>query len=292
MNTEGGNATSTGRITPPLKWHVDGGKFYLAKDIVTMMPKHVHYVEPFAGGLSVLFAKDPEGVSEVVNDLNRELTNFWRVLQVPQFFDQFFRIAQATPFSEAEYQWACKQPDRVDDNPPLAAHAFFIRCRQSLAGRMQGFTALSRTRTRSGMNEQASAWIGAVDGLPAVHARLRRVAVLNRNALDVIRGQDGPKTCFYLDPPYLHETRATAGEYAHEMTDEQHRELLRVLEQVEGSFLLSGYRSGLYDKFAALNGWHRTDFELPNNSAGGETKKRMVECVWTNFEPGTDSDLK
>jgi D12 class N6 adenine-specific DNA methyltransferase len=55
------------RISPPLKWH--GGKWYLAPKIVALMPAHVHYVEPFAGGLSVLLAKDPAGVSEVVNDI-------------------------------------------------------------------------------------------------------------------------------------------------------------------------------------------------------------------------------
>jgi DNA adenine methylase len=62
-------------VNSPLKWH--GGKRYLAKRLVAMMPPHLHYVEPFAGGLSVLLAKDPEGVSEVVNDLDGELSNFW-----------------------------------------------------------------------------------------------------------------------------------------------------------------------------------------------------------------------
>src|SRR5262249_55750474 len=56
----------------PLKWH--GGKSYLAGRIVKMMPQHTQYVEPFAGGLAVLLAKEPEGVSEVVNDLHRDLT--------------------------------------------------------------------------------------------------------------------------------------------------------------------------------------------------------------------------
>ena len=74
----------------PLKWW--GGKHYLAKKIIDLMPRHLHYVEPYAGGLAVLLEKDPfdrslywgekgyeQGVSEVVNDIHRELTNFWRV---------------------------------------------------------------------------------------------------------------------------------------------------------------------------------------------------------------------
>ena len=75
------------QLTPPLKW--PGGKHYLAKDIIDLMPLHTHYVEPYFGGGAVLLAKNPEGVSEVVNDLNGDLTNFWRVLQNESDFEQF-----------------------------------------------------------------------------------------------------------------------------------------------------------------------------------------------------------
>jgi len=71
--------------------------------------------------------------------------------------------------------------------------------------------------------------------------RLRRVVILNQPALDVIRQQDGAATLFYLDPPYLHETRATTGNYQHEMTEDDHRELLAVIKQCQGTFMLSGY---------------------------------------------------
>lgn len=269
----------TSEIASPTKWH--GGKHYLAAKLVALMPPHTHYVEPYFGGGSVLLAKDPEGVSEVVNDLNGELTNFWSVLRVPEHFQQFHRLAEATPFSEAEYVRA--NDVRRIDNQVWAAWSFFVRCRQSLAGRMQAFATLSRTRTRRGMNEQASAWLTAIDGLSAVHERLKRVVILNRDALDVIRQQDGPDTLFYLDPPYLHETRATTGEYAHEMTREQHIDLLGLLQNVKGKFLLSGYRSDLYDSYAYVESWTRHDFDLPNNSAGGASKRRMTECVWMNF---------
>jgi DNA adenine methylase len=267
----------------PLKWH--GGKAYLASRIVALMPPHTHYVEPYFGGGAVLLAKEPEGVSEVVNDINRELTNFWRVLQVPDLFAQFLRIEEATPFSEAEFQWAVRQSDRIDENPAIAAHTFFVRCRQSLAGRMKSFTGITRTRTRRGMNNEVSAWLTAIDGLPAVHARLKRVLILNRDALDVIRSQDGKDTLFYLDPPYLHETRVTTADYAHEMTREQHRELLETIFDIKGKFVLSGYRSGQYDTLAELGHWHRRDFKVPNHAAGGATKRTMTESCWCNFEP-------
>lgn len=282
-----------GDLTPPLKWH--GGKHYLATKIIALMPPHTHYVEPYAGGLSVMLAKDPEGISEVANDLNGSLINFWLILRCPERFPAFCRQVEATPFSENHWEAAreilsiyernkgLSGPFATDEELTRWAVTFFMCCRQSLAGRMKAFAPLSKTRTRRGMNEQASAWLNAVEGLPAVHARLKRVAILNRDAIDVIAQQDGPATLFYCDPPYLHSTRASTGEYAHEMTHEQHERLLIALRGTKGRFLLSGYRSELYDDCAAANGWARHDFDLPNNSAGGTSKRRMTECVWCNL---------
>lgn len=290
MSKKGGNATSTGRIMSPLKWHVDGGKSYLAAKLAAMMPPHLHYVEPFAGGLSVLLAKNSEGVSEVVNDLNGELANFWECLRDGIAFGIMKRQLAAMPFSETDWGAAERYWDRSPAAPVDRAIAFFVRCRQSMAGRMKDFAAISRNRTRRGMNEQASQWLTAVDGLPAVHQRLKRVVILNRDALDVIRQQDGPGTLLYCDPPYLKATRTSPDVYAHEMTEGQHTDLCTALRKCVGKVMLSGYPSELYRFQLEAEGWHRTDFDLPNNAAGGKTKRRMVESVWTNFPPAPQTE--
>jgi DNA adenine methylase len=145
---------------------------------------------------------------------------------------------------------------------------------------MRDFATMSRTRTRRAMNEQASAWMTAVEGLPAVAARLKRVVIFNDDALAVIQREDGPKTLFYCDPPYLHETRTATDVYDHEMSADDHTRLLTLLNQVQGSVLLSGYRSNLYDSMLLPPQWERFEFDLPNNAAGGSAKRRMVECVW------------
>lgn len=273
-------------IIPPLKWH--GGKQYLASRIIAMMPVHKHYVEPYAGGLSVLLAKEPEGVSEVVNDLNDQLTNFWRVMAEPHRFREFKRIIDATPFSEPHYAVAQATLLAYERQAMLcqatAAAAFFIVCRQSLAGRMKSFAPLSRNRIRRGMNEQASAWLTCIDGLPAVHDRLRRVVILHGHAIKVIEQQDGPETLFYLDPPYMPVTRTSPKVYACEMTRRQHVKLLRCLLAIKGKFILSGYDNRLYRAAERMGKWHRREFDLPNNAAGGETKRRMTEVVWCNFD--------
>jgi DNA adenine methylase len=279
--------TKTGkqRITSPLKWH--GGKHYLASKIVAMMPPHTHYVEPYAGGLSVLLAKEYEGVSEVVNDVDGELTNFWRTLSRPVGLEQMSRILESTPFSEWHYRNADEETSSLYQSSfgPDATRAsnFFVRCRQSLAGRMDAFAAITKNRVRRGMNEQTSAWLSAVEGLPEVHARLRRVLILNRDALDVIRNQDGPNTLFYLDPPYLPSTRVSPSVYRFEMTTEQHVDLCTVIRKCKGKVILSGYPSELYRVQLEEEGWKRTDFKLPNNAASGEKKRVMTESVWCNF---------
>jgi len=267
------------RVKPPLKWH--GGKYYLAKKIIALMPKHLHYVEPYFGGGQVLFQKDPQGVSEVVNDIDGELMNFWRVLRDRSLFDGMMARLIATPFSQHCFEEALVNQET---GPIGRAVAFFIKYRQSRQGLGKDFATLSRNRTRSGMNEQASAWLGAVEGLPEAHERLRRVVVLNSDALDVIRQQDGPNTLFYVDAPYVHDTRTAKSAYRFEMTDEQHEQLVAMLVNIRGKAIVSMYHHPIYDVLASKYGWSLVECDLPNNASGSKTKERKVECLWANYK--------
>lgn len=264
----------------PLKWH--GGKTQLASKHVAFFPDHIHYVEPYFGGGSVLFAKPNYMIndhSEVINDINGTLIDFWRVLQDLHLFDHFEEQVEATPFSEDMFRLS----DVPSNDLVTKAVRFFVRNRQSRQGLMEDFATLSRTRTRRGMNEQVSSWLTAIEGLPEIHSRLKRVVILNRNALDVIRSQDGPETFFYLDPPYLHETRVSKDAYEFEMSTEDHAELLELLAGIEGRFMLCGYPSDLYDSTARSCGWCTLDFDVPLNSSSKSIKERKIERVWTNY---------
>jgi DNA adenine methylase len=288
-------------LTQPIKWH--GGKYYLRKWILGLMPPHLHYVEPFFGGGSILLARDPkrdwmstdgkklaahlQGSSEVANDIHGELANFWNVLKDPELFGLFKARMECTPFSESEFDQALEFTENesamATASPLDRAIRFFIVARQSRQGLMRDFATLSRNRTRSRMNEQASAWLNVIDGLPEVHQRLRSVVILNQNACDVIRKQDGENTLFYCDPPYLHETRSTTGEYAFEMNEDQHRELLDALAKVRGKFMLSGYPSLLYSDWEQRHQWNRHDLIVDNKAASGKVKEKKTECLWCNF---------
>jgi DNA adenine methylase len=260
-----------------IKWH--GGKTYLAPWIVSYFPPHVHYVEAYFGGGAVLFRKPFDNSSEVVNDLNGELTNFWDVLRCPDRFESLQRMLVATPFSEVVYQRAVAMNGGTDVQ---RAWSFFVQYRQSRQGLGNDFATLVRNRTRRRMNDNVSAYWSAIEGLPEAHERLKRVVILNRQAIDVITSQDGPNTLFYLDPPYLHETRTTTADYSHEMTPTDHAELLDCLTRIRGKFLLSGYPSKLYAEAEQQNGWLRHEKVIDNKSSGSKTKERKVECLWTN----------
>lgn len=274
-----------GKLTKPVKWH--GGKHYLADWILSLAPKdYKHYVEPFFGGGSVLLAREPDGKSEVVNDLHADLTNFWQVLQNPQAFEELQRKLLYTPVSETEFDRALgilKDSRTMTVPRGWRAWAFFVVARQSRQGLMKSWNTLSKTRVRKGMSEQAAAWLGAIDGLPDVHARLQGVVIRCKPALEVIKSEDSPDTWFYLDPPYLHETRTAKGAYANEMSDEQHAELLAALCRIRGKFALSGYPSALYNETAEANGWRCEMVEIDNKAASGASKETKFECVWMNY---------
>lgn len=271
------------KLTKPLKY--PGGKHYLAKEIINLFPsrdKYNTYVEPYCGGANVLLEHDPTDKSEIINDLNLSLTHFWRVLQNPDLFWDFKRILEVTPFSEIEFQNAIQNLSLFEENNTVRnAVDFFIACRQSRAANFKGFATLTKTRLRRGMNEQVSAWLAAIAGLPEICDRLRRVLILNRSALEVIQEFDNSHTVLYLDPPYLHETRTCDKLYYYEMSKQDHIELLDVVTKSKSFILLSGYPNELYT--SKLKDWIRRDISIPNHLAGGEDKRLMCESIWRNF---------
>ncbi|WP_237228512.1 DNA adenine methylase [Rubinisphaera sp. JC750] len=273
--------TTQKRTSAPIKWH--GGKFYLASQIIERIPSHTHYVEPYFGGGAVLFRKPQElveGHSEVINDIYGDLVNFWRVVQSPRLFEQFEFQVSLTPFAKPVWENAC---NLESDDSVERACAFFIRYRQSRQGLGRDFATMSRSRTRRGMNEQVASWLSAVEGLAAAHERLARVVILCDNAVNVIRQEDSPHTFFYLDPPYVANTRVVKNAYSFEMTNDDHDELLKTLGTIKGTFLLSGYQHPLYNEAAMRFGWNRHDTVIDNKASGQKVKPKKIECLWANF---------
>lgn len=253
-----------------------------------MMPAHTHYVEGYGGGLSVLLGHDGEGRSELVNDIDSELMNFWAVVANVDKFRQLAAGLAMIPF--ARDAWTAAGRLLAGDlmgsgSDVLRALAFFVSARQSYAGRMEEFAIPTRTRLRGNMNADVNAYLSAIDGLPDIHARLKRVFIENMDAIDLIPREDTPGTLFYLDPTYYKPTRAAPDVYRHEMSEAEHIALLRTITRkgFRGRVMLSGYRSDLYDGY--LKRWTRVDIKIPNHAAGGAEKRIMTESVYCNFTP-------
>jgi DNA adenine methylase len=260
---------TTTKLRPAVKWH--GGKNYLARRIVGLLPPHERYVEPYAGGLSVLLNKPPVPV-EVAGDLDVGLIGFYRVLtaRTAELMDRL----DALEYRAETFEWASRPGP---ENDPLnAAVRFIVRHRFSRGG--LGKTFAWSERLRGGRPGDLNAWETIKGQLPAIATRLREVRLECRSALAAIREHDGPGTLFYLDPPYPHATRTATGTYRHEMTPDDHAELLELASHTGGMVAISGYAYPLYDR--ALARWDRHEFDMPNHSGQTRTKERRMEVLW------------
>lgn len=264
-------------ITQPLKY--PGGKFYLAPWIIARFPPHIHYVEPFCGGCAVLFQKPMYG-SEVINDIDGNVTNFFDVLRDASAV--LLRQLSVTEFGEKVFAQAMHmlKIGAVEYNQLQRAWAFFVVNRQSRAGNGKTFTPITKIRLRGGRNNEINAWLNSIDGLPEVVERLRNVIVLNEDFGNVIASQDSLNTLFYCDPPY-HPSTVAVSPYHHTMSDADHRRFLEQIRWIKGKAIISGYRCELYDTILAH--WRREDYDIANHMAGGSEKRTMTESLWMNY---------
>lgn len=280
----------------PIWWF--GGKGNLVSRLLPLVPGHRIYVEAFGGGASLLFAKAPSPV-EVYNDIDRGLVDFFHVLRDPALFDEFHRLVSLTPYSRGEYL-DCRATWREQADPVERARRWYTVARQSFAGKFGiGGWGRSIAESSRGMASICSGWLSIIEGLPQIHARLVRVQIECLDWQECLRAYDTPETFFYLDPPFIPETRRGGG-YAHELATDDHRELVEVLLGLLGKVLLSGYAHPIYEPLENA-GWGRVDWEVGCAAVGrtraaglqGEgavrEKQMRVESVWMNYPSPTSS---
>jgi DNA adenine methylase len=261
-------------VKPPFAYY--GGKTTLAPQIAALLPEHEHYVEPFAGSLAVLLAKEPSR-AETVNDLDGDIVTFWRVLRDRP--DELCRAAEMTPHSRAELATAWTDAD--DDLEQ--ARRVWVRLTQSRGHSLKRTGWKFSRRIEAGHAAQRVA--SFAERMPQSAERLRGVTLENRDALDLIRDYGSePNVCLYVDPPYLGSTRAT--NYRVEMLDDDaHRTFADALNECKASVVLSGYDSPLYAEL--FDGWHRKDLAAPTTLSGDTDR---TEVLWSN-RPLREPDL-
>jgi DNA adenine methylase len=266
-------------LSPPFAYF--GGKTTLAERIVDLLPPHEHYVEPFCGGSSVLLAKPPS-VMETINDLDGRLMTFWRVLRDRP--DELERVCALTPHSRGEY-YACLDVAADPDDELETARRVWVRLSQGRGGtqyRTGWRTYIAPRGSSIGMPGYLAAYR---DRMPAVAARLARVSLESRPALEVIRqyGRIADGVVLYLDPPYLGTARTSGGgqRYRVDMRRaEEHVELADALHAARATVLLSGYHSRLYDRL--YRDWERVEFAAHTNGDATGARGHRIEVVWSN----------
>jgi len=261
-------------VKPPFAYY--GGKMTLGPQIAALLPKHEHYVEPFAGSLAVLLAKE-QSRAETVNDLDGDLVTFWRVLRDRP--DELERSCALTPHSRAEFvaSWGPLPDDEVE-----AARRVWVRLTQS---RGKSMKRTGWWNSRGSARDIPGSLQSFASRITDCAARLADVSLESRDALDLIRDYgDDATTCLYVDPPYLGSTRAT--NYRVEMLDDDaHRTFADALNECKASVVLSGYDSPLYAEL--FDGWHRMDLAAPTTLSGDTDR---VEVLWSN-RPIGEPDL-
>lgn len=266
---------------PVLRWH--GGKWRLAPWIISHFPAHRVYVEPFGGAASVLIRK-PRSYAEIYNDLDDEAVCLFRILRDRQLASDLRDLLRLTPFARSEFKAAYEPADEpIEIARRLIVRSFMgfgsnAHASQQKGHRSTGFRANSN---RSGTTP-AHDWLGYPDALEALIVRLNGVVIENRPATEIMAKHDGPEALHYVDPPYLPETRARGNRYdlawrmyRHELSRDDHAELLMFLDELSGMVVLSGYPDPLYDD--ALPNWRRVEMETYADGARGRT-----EVLWLN----------
>jgi len=253
---------------PLLRWH--GGKWLLAPWIISEMPTHRVYVEPFGGAGSVLIRKS-RCYAEVWNDLDGHVVNLFQVVRSDRA-DELVQSLRLTPFASEEFFGAYEPTD----DPLERARRLVIRSFMGFGSNGHNKSTGFRSNSNRSGTTPAHDWINYPDSLVAVIKRLQGVVVLNRDACEVMSGHDGPETLHYVDPPYIMDTRSDAGkDYAHELTDTDHENLLDFLDGLQGMVMLSGYPHDIYDD--RLKHWTRI-----TRKALADGAKARTEVLWLN----------
>lgn len=260
-----------------------GGKVGMAQRIIDLMPEHRVYMEPFFGSGAVLFAKPPAAF-EIVNDIDRDVVTFFRVLR--EDLDELERVCSLTPHARSEYVAADLDEDLTDLE---RARRFWVRVNQSFAKTAGRQTGWSITTARS-----SSVPLTILNRIgrfrPAVE-RLMHASIECCDAASLVERLATEDTVIYADPPYLAETRRgrdrqRPADYAHDMgLAEDHERLAEALHATPASVLLSGYPSPLYE--ALYGDWWQVDTHVHVHSSNSVTAERgtRVERIWCNYEP-------
>ena len=258
-----------------------GAKWGVAPWVISHFPEHRSYLEPFFGSGAVLFTKSRSAI-ETVNDIDGDVVNLFDWLRKDPA-----RLAHAirfTPYARDEYDRAWAAQYTETDNFRRAVN-FYIRMMMGHGFRTTGEKVGWKNDVQGREAAYAAkCWAKTPEVIIQAAERLRGVQIENRPAVELIRRFNYQNVLIYADPPYMLGTRQDRKQYRHEMTDDDHMELLEAIKAHRGPAIISGYDSDLYNR--ELKGWYkdgRTSFT--------QTASKRREILWMNFEPAAQMDM-
>lgn len=251
-----------------------GGKQQMSKHIVPLLPKHNLYCEPFCGGAAIFFAKEKSNV-EVLNDTNRELINFYRVVQ--NDFGILEREIQISLHSRDLHRKASVIYNNPDMFPDIKrAWALWVLSSQGFAGQLDsswGYDVTKNSTPKKIANKREAFNLDLA-------IRLQDVQLECADALYIIRSHDRVESFFYCDPPYYNSDMGHYDGYS--LTD--FTELLEALSKIKGKFMLSSYPSPILTEFTQQYGWTTKTFDskVSVNAKAGKQKTK-TEVITMNY---------
>ena len=260
------------KMKTPISYY--GGKQKMVKIILPMISDHLLYAEPFVGGGAIFFAK-PQSNIEVINDTNKEMINFYVVLQTR--FIELEKLVSVTLHSRTLH----KDAKIVYDNSHLfdevkRAWAIWVLSTQSFSAMLDGSFGYDKSRntiTKKISNKRSQF-------TEEYAARLQNVQIERTDALYIIKSRDTVNTFFYCDPPYFN---SDCGHY-NGYTVQDFENLLQLLSEIKGKFLLSSYPSPILEKYMKAHGWFSKCYESGVSvNPSTSYKKRKWEMLTANY---------
>lgn len=257
-----------------------GAKWYFLKVIYALsMVAHDLFFDG-CGGSGVVTINNRISARRVLNEVDPEIFNLYRVIQSDWWRDLQWLLAGAA-VSRGHY-WLQRKNLGLGHIVKQAA-TFFDVADQCYGGNIKGSGWSNVIGKRSENSRYRK-----IANLNFFHDRLRDVVLTKMDVWDLLLANDNPANLFYLDPPYVPESRS-GGEYRYDMTPEQHNLLIQALINGTSKYIISGYNSPRYNDILQPPKWNK--LEIPTklhiarvNGAAGQHKQARTECFWYNFE--------
>ncbi len=250
-----------------------GGKRRLAKTICTLFPQHTTYVEPFAGGAQVFFYKGLSEV-EVINDLNSDIVNFFRVCQ--SHHEELYRCIKFMVVSRKWYADLKRtDPDTLTDVQRAAR--FFYLLKNSFGGNIVRSNYAAKVIQKPNFNPAK-----LQTQLQLVQDRLKTVQIECLPYDVILEKYDRPTTLFYLDPPYWGRQF-----YKYNLSTKDFQQMEKQLRGLKGKFILS--LNDLPEVRKLFSRFHIQAIKIPYSSQR-QAGKRYGELIITNYKTTLNVD--